>query len=68
MSAVGCCSDGMFFLMIVQLSSHKSSEQRSNKFFFPSFSRMSLEVGLLPFQEKASPCARKEENPKLWYL
>lgn len=29
---------------------------------------MNLEAGSLPFQEKASPCARKEESPKLWYL
>uniref|UniRef100_A0A8B9MPC7 Ubiquitin recognition factor in ER-associated degradation protein 1 n=1 Tax=Accipiter nisus TaxID=211598 RepID=A0A8B9MPC7_9AVES len=30
--------------------------------------RMNLEAGLLPFQEKASLCAKREENPKSWYL
>jgi len=69
MPTVSCCSDGMFFLTVVQLSSHTSSEQRGNYLFSPFlFSRMSLEAGLLPFQEKASPCAKREENPKSWYL
>lgn len=68
MSTLSGCSDGAFLLTIVQLSSYTSSEPRRKTFFPFLFSRMNLEAGLLPFQEKASLCAKKEESPKLWYL